>query len=184
MVPAGGPCRPDWNLTDGLNNSDLGQCKLETRPGGPQDTAVPCMLKKTLKGGFAPPALSTLSQFELLSVLGARPTDLTLTRDFFFVARASILQVLTLTREFFWVHNPFPCPPGGMAFSWLRATPGIATLFFALIEVGAPVAAGGGRDGDDHAVYCSLQKQKKLGHKSCPRGCMLRRQSKCSRPIM
>jgi len=28
------------------------------------------MLKKTLKGGFAPPALSTLSQFELLSVLG------------------------------------------------------------------------------------------------------------------
>jgi len=24
------------------------------------------MLKKTLKGGFAPPALSTLSQFELL----------------------------------------------------------------------------------------------------------------------
>ena len=29
------------------------------------------MLKKTLKGGFAPPALSTLSQFELLSVLGA-----------------------------------------------------------------------------------------------------------------
>ena len=69
-MPAGGPCRPDWNLTDGLNNSDLGQCKLETRPGGPQDTAVPCMLKKTLKGGFAPPALSTRSQFELLSVLG------------------------------------------------------------------------------------------------------------------
>ena len=28
------------------------------------------MLKKTLKGGFAPPALSTLSQFELSSVLG------------------------------------------------------------------------------------------------------------------
>jgi len=28
------------------------------------------MLKKTLKGGFAPPALSKLSQFELLSVLG------------------------------------------------------------------------------------------------------------------
>ena len=28
------------------------------------------MLKKTLKGGSAPPALSTLSQFELLSVLG------------------------------------------------------------------------------------------------------------------
>jgi hypothetical protein len=26
------------------------------------------MLKKRLKGGFAPPALSTLSQFELLSV--------------------------------------------------------------------------------------------------------------------
>ena len=28
------------------------------------------MLKKTLKGRLAPPALSTLSQFELLSVLG------------------------------------------------------------------------------------------------------------------
>ena len=28
------------------------------------------LLKKTLKGGFVPPALSTLSQFELLSVLG------------------------------------------------------------------------------------------------------------------
>ena len=48
----------------------LGQCKLETRPGGTPGPAVPCMLKKTLKGGFAPPALSTLSQFELLSVLG------------------------------------------------------------------------------------------------------------------
>ena len=55
---------------DGLSNR-LGQCKLETRPGGTPGPAVPCMLKKTLKGGFAPPALSTLSQFELLlSVLG------------------------------------------------------------------------------------------------------------------
>ena len=50
----------------------LGQCKLETRPGGTPGPAVPCMLKKTLKGGFAPPALSTLSQFELLSTVRHR----------------------------------------------------------------------------------------------------------------
>ena len=73
-MPAGCPCRPDWNLMDD-RVLRLGQCKLKTRPGDPRSRSpMPqCMLvcsNKTLKGGFAPPALSTLSQFELLSVLG------------------------------------------------------------------------------------------------------------------
>jgi hypothetical protein len=63
--------------------------------------AVPYMLKKTLKGVFAPPALSNLSRPELSSVLGGRALSQSGTAD---------AGVATLSVPMAWARASEPAP--------------------------------------------------------------------------